>query len=101
MGEFISVARCDTIGPGTGRSVKLNDRDFAVFNVGGTFYALDGQCSHRGGPLGIGCVEDLRVSCPLHGWGFDLATGACLDNPERPVKAYPAREQDGEVQIYI
>ena len=101
MSEFVSVGKCDNIKPGTGCNAQINGRDFAVFNVGGTIYALDGQCPHRGGPLGAGCVEDSRVYCPLHGWGFDLATGACLDNPERPVKTYLTRVQDGEVQICI
>ncbi|HYV26540.1 MAG TPA: nitrite reductase small subunit NirD [Candidatus Eisenbacteria bacterium] len=101
MGEFVSVVRCDSIRPGAGCSLKLNEHEIAVFNVGGTFYALDGRCPHRGGPLGVGCVEDSRVYCPLHGWGFDLETGACIDNPERPVKTYPTRVRDGEVQIYF
>ena len=99
MTEFVTVAKCDTIQPGIGCNVKVSGRDYAVFNVGGTFYALDGQCPHRGGPLGAGCIQGSRVYCPLHGWGFDLATGACLDQPERPVKTYLTRAQDGEVQI--
>ena len=101
MSEFVSVAKCDNIKPGTGISVQVNGHDFAVFNVGGTFYVLDGQCPHRGGPLGAGFVEESHVFCPLHGWGFDLATGACLDNPERPVKTYCTRVLDGEVKIYL
>lgn len=101
MGDFVFVSRCDDLKPGAARSVQVNGCEVAVFNVEGTFRAVEGRCPHRGGPLGAGWVEGSRVYCPLHGWGFDLETGVCLDHPEKRVKTYLTRVQDGEVQIYI
>ena len=49
--------------------------DWALFNVDGTFYALDGVCPHQGGPLGSGEVHNCIVTCPWHGWQFDVRTG--------------------------
>lgn len=47
----------------------------AVFNVGGEIYALDGLCSHQGGPLGKGRLEGDTVVCPWHGRRIDVRTG--------------------------
>lgn len=74
MAEFI-VAKADEIPPGTGKAVFAGDKAVAVFNVGGTFYAIDNICPHRGGPLGEGDLEDRTVICPWHGWQFELETG--------------------------
>ncbi len=101
MSQFLSVATVDSLPPGQGRTVELKGRRFAVFNLDGQFYAMDDTCPHRGGPLGAGVLEDGRVFCPLHGWSFDLKTGACHGNPETPVKPYQVRVENGDVQILI
>jgi nitrite reductase/ring-hydroxylating ferredoxin subunit len=51
------------------------DRVIALFNVGGEFFALDGVCPHQGGPLGEGELCGAIVTCPWHGWQFDVRTG--------------------------
>ena len=74
----------------------------AVFNLGGTFYALNNTCTHAGGPLGEGEVNGNVVTCPWHGSRFDIHTGQVLQPPaRRPVVAYPARVQGGEVFVEL
>lgn len=99
MSDFVSVADVKTLPPGYGRTVHLKGREFAVYNLGGEFYAIDDICPHRGGPLGAGYLENGQVFCPLHGWAFDIRTGACLSNPSKAVKSYPTRVIDSQVQI--
>ena len=101
MSKFISVATVESLPPGQGRTVEVKGRRFAVYNLEGQFYAIDDTCPHRGGPLGAGILENGRVFCPLHGWSFDLKTGACRSNPEMPVNSYPMRVENGEVKILI
>ena len=101
MPEFIAVADAASLPPGHGRTVHVRGREFAVYNLDGQFYALDDLCPHRGGPLGAGCLQNGEVFCPLHGWGFDVKTGACSNRPDRPVKTYPARLQHGQVEICV
>ena len=53
----------------------------ALFNVNGTVHAIDGTCTHRGGPLGEGELDGIVVTCPWHGAQFDVTTGAVLGSP--------------------
>lgn len=51
----------------------------ALYNVDGTLHALDGVCPHAGGPLGQGQLDGCVVTCPWHGWQFDVTNGQhCL-----------------------
>ncbi|MEX2140175.1 MAG: Rieske 2Fe-2S domain-containing protein [Pirellulales bacterium] len=61
--------------PGTASEHVAGDRIIALYNVAGTFYALDGVCPHQGGPLGKGVLTGCIVTCPWHGWQFDVSTG--------------------------
>jgi len=101
MSEFVAVVEANQVPLDRGLSVNAGGRELALFNIDGQFYALDGTCPHRGGPLGEGITEDGRVYCPLHGWEFDVKTGACINNPEKPVACFPARVLDGKVEICL
>lgn len=70
--RIAAVADCP---PGEAREIVAADRIIALFNVEGTFYALDGICPHQGGPLGRGVLRGCVVTCPWHGWQFDVTTG--------------------------
>lgn len=101
MSEFVSVAEVSSLPSGKGRTIHVNGREFALWNLDGHFYCIDDQCPHRGGPLGAGSMQHGEVFCPLHGWGFDLRTGVCASRPDRPVQTYPTRVLGSQVQICI
>lgn len=74
------VARADEIPIGEGREFVVAGRILAIFNVDGVFHALDGICPHAGGPLAKGALAGNVVTCPWHGWQFDVTTGRhCLN----------------------
>ncbi|MGD9644937.1 MAG: Rieske (2Fe-2S) protein [Pirellulales bacterium] len=75
MSNWVRVARLTDCPRGTGREVLAADRVVALFNCDGTLYALDGVCPHQGGPLGEGELCGTTVTCPWHGWQFDVRTG--------------------------
>lgn len=80
MGEML--ASVQDIPEGKGIVVTLsNGFEIALFKVKGQIYALDNSCPHEGGPLGEGTLEECVVSCPWHGWEFDVTTGECLNMP--------------------
>ena len=58
--------------------VNVNDKEIAVFNVEGEFFAIDDRCSHADESLSEGEVYDCKVECPAHGAEFDLKTGEAL-----------------------
>ncbi len=99
MPEFVSVAKIEDIAPGQGRTVSVGTKKAAVFNIDGTFYAIDDTCLHRGGPLGEGVLEGHFVTCPWHGWKYDIRTGEMTMNPSARIGCYPARTEAGEIQV--
>ena len=77
----------------------MDGRVLAVFNVEGTYYALDGICPHQGGPLGKGQLNGCVVTCPWHGWQFNVATGQQQINDRIVHTAYPVRHDGDEIYI--
>jgi len=76
---WLKVATILDCPPGTAREVVAGGRIIALMNVGGELFALDGICPHQGGPLGKGNLEGPIVTCPWHGWQFDVRSGRhCL-----------------------
>lgn len=58
------------------RRVSTPRGDIAIFRTGdGEVFALRDQCPHKGGPLSQGIVHGRTVTCPLHAFNIDLATG--------------------------
>lgn len=96
----VRVAAAGDVCEGTGRTIRVGRADIAVFNVGGEFFALSDVCRHAGGSLGDGFVDGHEVVCPLHGWRFDLRTGA-TDHPRGDARTYPTAVRDGEVFVTV
>ena len=69
------------IKPGQIKQVRLDGQDVAVYNVDGTFYATQDECTHAGGPLSEGELDGKVVTCPWHFSCFDVTTGAVVCKP--------------------
>jgi nitrite reductase/ring-hydroxylating ferredoxin subunit len=100
-GEFRTVARVDEIPPGTVAAVQLDGEDIAVANVGGQFFATQGHCLHLNGPLGEGRLEGPVLSCPWHGWQYDVRTGENEFDRAIRLQTFEIRVEDGEVKIAV
>ncbi len=75
MPNWVAIAETKDCPPGAAIERVAGDRIVALFNVDGEFYALDGVCPHQGGPLGEGALQGCIITCPWHGWQFDVRTG--------------------------
>lgn len=75
MANFRRVAGTADLAPGACTTVEVDGKQIALYNVDGTFYALDNECPHRGGPLGEGELDGCLVTCPWHSWQFDVTNG--------------------------
>ena len=95
MGQLIKVAETNEVPPGTAKAVDVEGRPVALFNIDGTYYAIDDTCTHRGGPLSEGEVDGTVVTCPLHGATFDITTGNVLGPPASEGVAHYNVQVDG------
>jgi nitrite reductase (NADH) small subunit/3-phenylpropionate/trans-cinnamate dioxygenase ferredoxin subunit len=98
-----TVATVGEILPGTSVVRPVGGRPVAVFNVGGSFYALDDVCPHAGASLADGEVTGLVVACPWHGWRFRLTDGGWADAPKGGVRAgcYRVEVVGDEVRVTV
>ncbi len=97
----ISVGKSSDLPAGEGRMVDAAGKALALFNVGGTYYAIDNTCAHRGGPLGEGDLDGAIVTCPWHGWRWDVTTGANANNPAIRVPCFPVMVEQGEIFVEL
>ncbi len=101
MPRRVTVAKVADIPDGGNVVVSVLQRDVAIFNVKGEFFAIDDFCPHMGASLSGGYVEDGCVTCPWHFWRFRLADGAWDDNPKVKIGAYPIHVDGADVQLEL
>ncbi|MBI4165919.1 MAG: Rieske 2Fe-2S domain-containing protein [Acidobacteria bacterium] len=101
MADYVAVAKVSNLAVGTGKVVEVNGKAVALFNVNGTFYAIDNTCRHRGGPLGEGTLEGNVVTCPWHMWDYDVTTGELTANRDVKVTSYSVKVEGDEVKVAV
>jgi nitrite reductase/ring-hydroxylating ferredoxin subunit len=97
--DFVTVANVNDVKEGKGKVVEANGKTIALFNVDGKIYAIDNTCVHAGGPLGEGTCEGNVVTCPWHGWKFDVTTGISPVNPQAKVDTFEVQIEGEEVKV--
>ncbi len=99
--EFVRVAHVREITETEGTVRIIDDEEIAIFRVKDRYYAVSNICPHQHSPLiAEGCVENMYVSCPLHGWQFHLETGA-MPNGLPGLKTFDVRIIGGEIHVRI
>lgn len=119
MNERIQVANADEFEPGDRQIVDVDGRSIGVFNIDGEYYAIVNQCAHDCGPVCKGRVKNQlvgtynepeerieesftgppTVTCPLHGWAYDLSTGKHIGDPNIVLPTYDVFVENGEIYI--
>lgn len=101
MSEFVKVANAAELQADKPFAASIDGKSILVLFHNGNYYACDRDCPHRMTPLDYGTLDGGKLFCPMHGWGFDLQTGDCDTNPEKPLGVYPIRVENGEVQVKL
>jgi 3-phenylpropionate/trans-cinnamate dioxygenase ferredoxin component len=101
MANYVKVASVSQVAPGSGIVASVNDKEVAVFNVDGTFYAIDNVCKHRGGPLGEGELDGDTVTCPWHAWQYNVKTGVCLTKDGITMDRYDVRVVNEDIEVAL
>jgi 3-phenylpropionate/trans-cinnamate dioxygenase ferredoxin subunit len=100
--DFQRVARLSEI-PDPGRMVvELDDQLVVLLRVSGEVFAVDDICTHDGGPLSEGDLDDHTIACPRHGAKFDIRTGAALTMPAtRPTKVHDVKVEGDDILVRL
>ncbi len=102
MAEFVRAIRSTELSPGNGTVVELSGARIAIFNVEGTFYAMDDTCTHAGGPLSEGELDGTVVTCPWHGATFEVKTGGVLGPPAaNGLRSYEVKVEGDDVLVSV
>lgn len=98
---FAPAAKVSDIPAGTIHEVQVSGKAIALANVQGKFYAISDVCLHKGGPLGQGELHAATVTCPWHGWSYDVTSGKLVQNPNMGVACYATEVRGDEVFIDV
>lgn len=97
---YVTFCSVQDISAGQREVFDLDQGSILIFNIDGTFYAIENRCTHEEVELQDGNLEMCVLECPKHGATFDLRTGNALTPPAYvPLKIYPVRIVDGLVQV--
>ena len=99
MAEFVKVAKKSEIPGDTGKLVQVKGQDIALFKIENKVYALYPVCPHQGGPLDEGGIDGKVVTCPWHGWQFDVTTGVCELNPSIKQPTFQVKEEGDDIYV--
>jgi nitrite reductase/ring-hydroxylating ferredoxin subunit len=99
--QQLKVAGRDEILDGGSKIVNVEGRSIAIFRIKNQYFAMVNACLHRGGPLSEGEVKNYEVTCPWHGWKFNLSDGSFALIPTLKVKTYVVKETADGVFIEI
>ena len=102
MTEFVPVGSINDFTPGQGKMVIVNGRHVALFRLGDEFFALDNLCLHKAGPLCEGEIDGRDVvTCPWHGWSYEIRTGTLVQDPRVGVSKHDVRIDGDQISVRL
>jgi nitrite reductase/ring-hydroxylating ferredoxin subunit len=101
MSDFVSVGSVSDFAVGAARMVVVGRRHVALFRLDDGFHAIDNLCLHQAGPLCEGQIEDDVVTCPWHGWSYDIRSGILVQDGRVGVTRHHTRVVDNVVQVRL
>jgi nitrite reductase/ring-hydroxylating ferredoxin subunit/multimeric flavodoxin WrbA len=101
--EFIKACLVSDLPPGSQKIVECGIHKVALFNFNSEITAIANACLHKAGPLGMGAVEKKYdghyVSCPWHGWEYNIKTGSAPPGYKDQQAVYQVKIEDGNIFI--
>jgi len=102
----IEVATTVEIPPGERKFVDIDGKEIVIINIDGDYHAFANYCPHMGGPVGKGPVSEVSdhdakwsISCPFHGWRFDLESGDAIFPSKKRLKKYDVNLEKYDVSV--
>lgn len=91
----------DELAPGEVGEAFVEGTILVLANIEGELHAMDGICAHQGGPLGKGKLVGCVLTCPWHGWQYDVGSGKQILSKVIAQRTYPIRRQNDTIQVYL
>jgi nitrite reductase (NADH) small subunit len=102
MSKWYKITEVENIPLMGSRKVEIGDIEIAIFKTrDGSIFAINNICPHKKGKLSEGLVHEKIVTCPLHNWEIDLASGEALGNDTGCTNVYESRIEDNILYINI
>lgn len=102
MSHLVTIGKSDEVPDGKSKMFEVEGRKVAIFNIGGSYLAIDDTCTHRGGPLSDGNFDKFKVTCPWHGAQFELGSGKVLAGPATiSLSIYEIKVNNGILKIEL
>jgi nitrite reductase/ring-hydroxylating ferredoxin subunit len=95
----VKICRIDSLASGKIRTARVLARRIAVVQIEGRIYAFEADCKHMKQSLGGGTIEGNVITCPAHGWKYDLATGQCLTEKWARLKTFDVYVENGDLFV--
>lgn len=96
------VCRSEELPIGSAKAIKVLAKQIAVFNIDGVIHAMDGLCQHMKAPLVTsGKLDGTKLTCKMHGWEYDIATGECIGKPFVRLRQYDIEIENGDVFVKV
>lgn len=101
MTEWIPVATVSEIAVDSAKECVVNGRIVALYRTADGYHAIDGICAHAGGPLADGTVAGCIVTCPWHGWQYDITTGISCLNAQIRQQSFNVRVEEDSIMVEL
>ncbi len=102
MAKWIEAAKESELPPGTKTCVEVAGFALVVGNAKGVLFAAANICPHAGLPIGDGDLRGATLTCPYHGYTFNVQTGKNVDDPsDGELPRYAVRCVEGRVEVEL
>lgn len=102
MSNWVELGKAQDFPAGEKKCVTAAAEPIVVCNVDGQLHAFANICPHAGMPIGDGDLAGKVVTCPYHGYAYDVSTGRNIDfEGDVPLRTYPVRMENGRVQVDV
>jgi nitrite reductase/ring-hydroxylating ferredoxin subunit/alkylhydroperoxidase/carboxymuconolactone decarboxylase family protein YurZ len=98
--KWHDVAAAEAIGKGEVKRIACDGRELFVCRPDGEWRVYDSRCPHQVTNIPLVALSGLQLTCPKHGWKFDIASGQCIEKGSRPLKRFDTRVEGGRLQAY-
>ena len=98
--KWHDLAPADEVGTGEVKRLACDGRELFVCRPDGEHRVYDSRCPHQVTNIPLVALDGQRLTCPKHGWKFDIATGQCIEKGSRPLRRFDARVESGRLQAY-